>query len=339
MKKILKLLGLSKKEPESTEDNIAYADASHDPGNNKQKSGPTLIKRRSNNRPEITPPKMNYDAAKHMFEDTEFIKSQIMRCMETVSQMSLFDLRGAVAERIAISPKVARRLLVDQDIKDKIDAALESLHSQRRIYPKDRGIWTTEVPVSLLGTQIREGWYRINDPMDAIKWIQQEFTPDEFEVFCAQALNFYGKGTVKVTAKGPMGGDGGIDGIGKLFLSYNANDPGIDIVFQAKRYALEHTVSPKYIREFYGAMRLKSIRHGFMITTGKFDQEARRIAKEFGKDFEDEKGRQIELVDQNALIEMMLIKKENRQKYGLWEYETKRFCLNPVILRCAVGRK
>ena len=70
-------------------------------------------------------------------------------------------------------------------------------------------------------------------------------------------------------------GDDGVDGV------IDQDPLGVDQVYvQAKRYALNNTVGPSAIRDFFGAINLKRAQKGIFITTSSFSQSAIQTAKE-----------------------------------------------------------
>ena len=69
-------------------------------------------------------------------------------------------------------------------------------------------------------------------------------------------------------------GDGGIDGI------INQDKLGLDVVgIQAKLRTTENNVGPSVINEFVGALRLKGLSKGVIITTAGFSSNARASAE------------------------------------------------------------
>lgn len=69
-------------------------------------------------------------------------------------------------------------------------------------------------------------------------------------------------------------GDGGIDGI------INQDKLGLDVVgIQAKRRTTENSVGPSVINEFVGALRLKGLGKGVIITTASFSSNAKASAE------------------------------------------------------------
>ena len=69
-------------------------------------------------------------------------------------------------------------------------------------------------------------------------------------------------------------GDGGIDGI------INQDKLGLDVVgVQAKLRTTENSVGPSVINEFVGALRLKGLGKGVIITTASFSSNAKASAE------------------------------------------------------------
>ena len=89
-------------------------------------------------------------------------------------------------------------------------------------------------------------------------------------------------------------GDGGIDGI------INQDKLGLDVVgIQAKLRTTGNNVSPSVINEFVGALRLKGLTKGVIITTAGFSSNARASAE--GSD-----NPKIILIDGSQLAQLMI---------------------------------
>ena len=89
-------------------------------------------------------------------------------------------------------------------------------------------------------------------------------------------------------------GDGGIDGI------INQDKLGLDVVgVQAKLRTTENSVGPSVINEFVGALRLKGLGKGVIITTAGFSSNARASAERSDNP-------KIALIDGNKLAQLMI---------------------------------
>ena len=92
-----------------------------------------------------------------------------------------------------------------------------------------------------------------------------EIRPSDFEVLVRELMHYLGYPNVKVTGKSH---DGGID----VLSTRNTNDGVERVAAQCKRY--RGNVSVSAARDFFGAISNdKSIRQGFLITTGEFTAE------------------------------------------------------------------
>ena len=123
-----------------------------------------------------------------------------------------------------------------------------------------------------------------------------ENTPDFFEKLVVDLLLKMGYGGSWEDAGEVTGGpgDGGIDGI------INQDKLGLDVVgIQAKLRTTGSNVSPSVINEFVGALRLKRLAKGVIITTAGFSSKARASAE--GSD-----NPKIVLIDGNQLAQLMI---------------------------------
>jgi restriction system protein len=117
-------------------------------------------------------------------------------------------------------------------------------------------------------------------------------TDKGFEEFCARLLREFGLENVRVIGKS---GDDGIDGVGELLINRFVRSK---VMFQCKRYT--HSVSPKEIRDFRGAIQGRAER-GIFLTTGTYTKNAKQEATR-------ENTTPIELVDLSDLIQLIIEK-------------------------------
>ena len=121
-------------------------------------------------------------------------------------------------------------------------------------------------------------------------------TPSFFEKLVVDLLIAMGYGGSWEDAGEVTGGpgDGGIDGI------INQDKLGLDVVgIQAKLRTTENNVGPSVINEFVGALRLKGLSKGVIITTAGFSSNARASAE--GSD-----NPKIVLIDGEQLAQLMI---------------------------------
>ena len=121
-------------------------------------------------------------------------------------------------------------------------------------------------------------------------------TPAFFEKLVVDLLIAMGYGGSWEDAGEVTGGpgDGGIDGI------INQDKLGLDVVgVQAKLRTTGNNISPSVINEFVGALRLKGLGKGVIITTADFSSNAKASAE--GSD-----NPKIVLIDGNQLAQLMI---------------------------------
>lgn len=114
--------------------------------------------------------------------------------------------------------------------------------------------------------------------------------PSAFEQLTRALLDESGFEDVVVTGRS---GDGGIDGYGRVRLQGLLSIP---VVFQCKRYSLNHPVGPNDIRDFRGAMQSRADK-GLFVTTSRFTKGAREEARRTNIN--------IDLIDGNDLINLL----------------------------------
>ena len=144
---------------------------------------------------------------------------------------------------------------------------------------------------------VKENYQQIRKEL-AAELLQKvnENTPDFFEKLVVDLLLKMGYGGSWEDAGEVTGGpgDGGIDGI------INQDKLGLDVVgIQAKLRTTGSNVSPSVINEFVGALRLKGLAKGVIITTAGFSSNARASAE--GSD-----NPKIVLIDGHQLAQLMI---------------------------------
>ena len=144
---------------------------------------------------------------------------------------------------------------------------------------------------------IEENYSKIRERL-AAELLQKinDNTPAFFEKLVIDLLIAMGYGGSWEDAGEVTGGpgDGGIDGI------INQDKLGLDVVgIQAKLRTTENNVGPSVINEFVGALRLKGLGKGVIITTASFSSNARASAE--GSD-----NPKIVLIDGEQLAQYMI---------------------------------
>ena len=105
----------------------------------------------------------------------------------------------------------------------------------------------------------------------------------EFEMLVGEGFRLQG---YKVVENGPGGPDGGID----LVLSKPGMNGSEKYLVQCKQWRA-HRVGVDVVRELYGVMAAKGAAGGFVVTSGRFTDEAQSFAK----------GRNVSLIDGGRL--------------------------------------
>ena len=114
------------------------------------------------------------------------------------------------------------------------------------------------------------------DALDGMSW-------REFEMLVGEAFRLQGYQVIETGGSGP---DGGID----LVLSKGTEK----FLVQCKQWkALK--VGVEIVRELYGVMAARGAAGGFVVTSGRFTDDARRFAE----------GRNVQLVDGDALMKLL----------------------------------
>ena len=175
--------------------------------------------------------------------------------------------------------------------------------------------------------RVGTGWRRIFSETEAIQWLVDNYSPDEFEHFCASILTQHCNAPAKITQKRRFSNaDDGFDAIGTIVVE------GVSEKFavQAKKYALDRQVSKDEFQKFIGALIEHDMNHGLMITTRTFsDRTIAAVEKMKAKDI------WVELIDQSRLAAIMLEKSDSPHGFGLYETDIKGLYLHEGILKLA----
>lgn len=188
----------------------------------------------------------------------------------------------------------------------------------------------TDKEQRFLATQgLGPGWRNIQSETDAIKWLHQNFTPDEFENFCIAILTEHCGVPVSLTEKRRISGaDGGFDGTGIYIIDGKPEN----IALQVKRYGPDRQVGQDHCQKFVGALFENGWKHGIIITTATFSDRLYESVK-----INKERGIWVELIDQTRLAEIMLKKTDQPHGFGLHRTERGLIYINESILKRAAG--
>jgi restriction system protein len=119
--------------------------------------------------------------------------------------------------------------------------------------------------------------------------------PDFFERMVVKLLSGMGYGGSVAEAARALGrsGDGGVDGV------IDQDALGLDRVYvQAKRYAVDNSVGPGAVRDFFGSLDRFKATKGLFVTTSSFTQSARETSEYLSK--------RIVLIDGAQLTKLMI---------------------------------
>lgn len=160
-----------------------------------------------------------------------------------------------------------------------------------------------------------EGWYRLNDKKtgrDAIKWLHQNYSWEEFETFCCHMLEHCGVRDTEISERHPItGADGGIDGYG----TYHLDGEDVRVSFQAKRYNPKYLLGVEHARNFTASTQAKDVDYGFLIATCDLTPDAREHIEAITNN--KRLPTEIEIIDQTRLIECMIHRANSVHGYGL----------------------
>lgn len=175
------------------------------------------------------------------------------------------------------------------------------------------------------------GWFRLpskTDGLEAIFWLHQNLTPDEFEQFCCALLAHHQVKDVRVSPKRESGADGGLDGLGV----YHLDGVTVNVAIQAKRYRPDIMVQDQVLRDFIGSLVAYDTNYGFFITTSIFSPQAKLTAESVNENANNKI--QLQLLDGHDLVKCLIYRANSSHGYGLHRTDDLGFYyLNPTMLR------
>ena len=234
-----------------------------------------------------------------------------------------------------------------QSFKDALQVALNKLKDENKIgFNKKSRLWklknkSEKVKLHPLSDKekayfkregLGEGWYRLNDNKtgrDAIKWLHQNYSWEEFETFCCHMLEHCGVKDTVISERHPVtGADGGIDGYG----TYHLDGKNVRVSFQAKRYNPKYFLGVEHARNFTASTQAKDVDYGFLITTCDLTPDAREHIETITNN--ERFPTEIEIIDQTRLIECMIHRANSVHGYGLHKTDDLGiYYLNPQMLK------
>ena len=341
VRRIAQFLRLTKSEVASeAKPDLRYADPSHDPKNRIKKD---IAQRKNTSSAVRTSQNISrIKVMEQLFGDKDELKELTMAYLDQQGRKG--DSRAAINQHVALAltgdADLAESLLSKKSIRAKLSTARQELKEEKRIgYSHTQDVWYSKNVKSrdltereqrfLAANGLGPGWRNISSKTDAIKWLHQNFTPDEFENFCIAILTEHCGVPVSLTEKRRISGaDGGFDGTGVLTIDGKPEN----IALQVKRYAPDRQVGQDHCQKFVGALFENGWRHGIIITTGTFSDRLYESVK-----INKERGIWIELIDQVRLAEIMLKKTDQQHGFGLHRTERGRIYINENILKRAAG--
>lgn len=207
----------------------------------------------------------NIDFSNSILDDANFAFANLDKV-----NFSHVSLRNANFEKAILKNINLEDAVFDEDTFNT--AIIENL--SEHIVESNKPSTKVDIPIEELGYQI------IKNP-DLLKQI----SPRQFEELVAYIFRRSGYET-KITA---APGDKGID-----IIAFK-QDPLVETtsIIQCKHYSREHPVSSSYVYAFYGVKQLENADRAIFVTSSKFSNEAKEIAKRFTD---------LELIDREQLM-------------------------------------
>ncbi len=321
----------------TAEPDIRYAHPSHDPNYRKAQ--------RDNNRQQKKTVTSRQDLFRY-FQDYRQLVRLSLECIEEAGPegLSTYEVNACVISHVLDNSEYADAALSTKKINDLLHQTRINLCNSGKIgfnkkqkvwYPKKTGTRNlTEKEERFLRAKGLDAdqWVNIASELEAIKWLYQKFTADEFEQFCCSLLEHLDGKNVVVTRKRQSGADGGIDGLGE----YKKEDDGtvVKIAFEAKKHNPDTQVGSDICQKLAGAMMENGIDHGVIITTAIFSERAQQstIKMKANNNY------RIELIDQKKMAEIMIYKGKSPHGFGLYKSEKGFVYINESILLSAARK-
>lgn len=331
---------------------LRYSDPSHaqyDPSHNtqgKQTERPQSIgifPRNQNHIPPILGKNRHVSIPPNLFHDTDKINEMTISCLKEAGSDGLSgrQINEMICSEIVGGGNPSRAALANKDIREILSNIRTELRKKGQIGFNSRDkVWYINKPIALRDLSKQEerflaskgletGWHRIDNKIDAIKWLHSNLTWFEFEGFCISILKAHCGVPITITQKRKSGADGGFDGEGTMLIDGKIEN----IALQAKQYAFHNYVGEDHLAAFVGALNIRGWNHGFMVTTSLFSDRVKASAETL-------KSRNIwiELIDQERLANIMLEKRNSVHGFGLHQTDIGMIYMNEGILRWAANQ-
>ena len=251
------------------------------------------------------------------------------------------NINAALGSQLAAHPDRIAALLRDSHFASQLARAREVLAGEKLIgFNRKTSVWypvrpagpgaLTEKEYRFLKWQgLGEGWQRVSEMAYVPKWLHQNLSSQQFELFCVNILAQHCGVPVRLTNKRPYSGaDGGFDAVG----TYDIDGETFGIAVQVKQYRPDRQIGTDHLQKLVGALVENGLRHGFLITTGRFSERVIASLEKYARS-----GIQIELIDQNRLVAIMLEKGDQPHGFGLHRTAKGLTYINETILRQAAG--
>ncbi|MEM6781398.1 MAG: restriction endonuclease [Pseudomonadota bacterium] len=291
-------------------------------------------------------PKRNLSQSEALFDNIPLVSKIMLVYIRKNDGAGYDDIKSHIVSEATSSVAVQKKLLNNSRIKARMIEARDLLKQDNLIeYHVNKQIWfyTPQEQMDLSDKEksylaykgvYQEGWKRIKDPLYVVRWLHENFTPDEFEVFCCKVLEHCGVRNAIVSEKRSSGADGGLDGTGELYID---DDLGWQkVAIQAKRYGLDKYSGDDQCRSFVGTLQQQRIEYGFFMTTGMLSERFIDTAEDFSH--RPDINVNIECIDKHKLVEIMVYKGTDPYGFGLHKTDELGFYyMNEHILKEAVS--
>lgn len=356
--RFLSSLGIGNSSRSQRKPALKYADSSYDPKNLPKKKRKVIKSNAANDRigyrkhqKQSAQKSMSHRQLMAQFSDLKQLKGLTFSYLQERGKKGAFiiEINGHVAGQILKNRVLVEDALSQKKIRDQLSKARRTLGKEGKVgYNRAEEVWypvvvrthkqTAKESRYLKPRGLDDSWVRLPNKIEAIKWLHLNFTPDEFEQFCCAILGEHcgGKNFQTTEKRKGSGADGGIDGVGEMYVEETGKVE--NIAFEAKRYKPSEQLGSDICQKLVGAMQGKKVKYGFIITTCIFSKNSIDYIETINND-EDVKIK-IEMIDQERLAEIMIYKKDSQHGFGLHRTEEKHIIyMNEGILRNAVKKR